>query len=219
MVIPSEDRIHCRGCNATVSFVKYYFLNKRDLADAGIFTRMIDVDVSEDAQNRKVIGRNTLAHVRCSGCKMLIGSKFIAVPEPTENIKVGHFSMDLNELIDWKGVTLFNSLLGIGGATEQAPAGQDGGANEQNADQDGDANERIPMEQDLGANEQNADQDEDANEQVPMEQDLGANEQNAEQDEDANEQVPNEQDVVANEQNANQDEVGGAQRKRRRTSM
>ncbi|PHU15937.1 hypothetical protein BC332_17142 [Capsicum chinense] len=141
MVIPSEDRIHCRGCNATVSFVKYYFLNKRDLADAGIFTRMIDVDVSEDARNRKVIGQNTLAHVRCSGC-----------------------------------------------ATEQAPAGQDGGANEQNADQDGDANEQIPMEQDLGANEQNADQDEDANEQVPIEQDLGANEQNAEQDEDANEQ-------------------------------
>ncbi|WMV26401.1 hypothetical protein MTR67_019786 [Solanum verrucosum] len=113
-----------------------------------------------------------------------------------------------SELSFWNGVSLLHL-----------------GANEQNADQDGDS-----TDQDEDANEQNVDQDGDAStlrfvlllsvatfwNGVPLphfneEQDLGANEQNAHQDgdstdqnEDANKQNAH-QDLGANEENADQD--------------
>ncbi|KAH0758394.1 hypothetical protein KY290_021887 [Solanum tuberosum] len=106
----------------------------------------------------------------------------IEVPRWYEYVREGRFILKLSELSVWNGVSLLHL-----------------GANEQNADQDGDS-----TDQDEDANEQNVDQDGDAStlrfvlllsvatfwNGVPLphlneEQDLGANEQNVHQDGDA----------------------------------
>ncbi|KAF3679911.1 hypothetical protein FXO38_02543 [Capsicum annuum] len=182
------------------------------------------VVVPNNVNYRRVVDGNTLANVYCINCRILLGWELIAVAQPSQYYVVGRFFMRLKQIMYLSGVTLHDSL--FGGANEQAPNQQDGGAidqvggvNEQNHDEDGhnepllrDLNEElglpyelVPDEQVLGGNEQNADRDGNANEQIPTEQDLGANEPNADQDGEFNEQVPNEQDVDVNEQNADLD--------------
>ncbi|KAL3371168.1 hypothetical protein AABB24_007954 [Solanum stoloniferum] len=200
--IPSNERIYCRTCRNPVSHVQDYIWM---VHPGGIFSRVYNVLVSDDVNYH--FG-STLANTYCSQCGTMIGWKFIEVPRWYEYVREGRFILKLSELSFWNGVSLLHL-----------------GANEQNADQDGDS-----TDQDEDANEQNVDQDGDAStlrfvlllsvatfwNGVPLphfneEQDLGANEQNAHQDgdstdqnEDANKQNAH-QDLGANEENADQD--------------
>ncbi|KAG5611916.1 hypothetical protein H5410_023197 [Solanum commersonii] len=145
----------------------------------GIFSTLYNVLVSDDVNYH--FG-STIANTYCGQCGMMIGWKFIEVPRWYEYVREGRFILKLSKLSFWNGVSLLHL-----------------GANEQNADQDGDS-----TDQDEDANEQNVDQDGDASKLrfvlllsvatfwngVPLphlneEQDLGSNEQNVDQDGDA----------------------------------
>ncbi|KAL3339730.1 hypothetical protein AABB24_028378 [Solanum stoloniferum] len=174
--IPSNDSIYCRTCRNPVARVHDFI---RSVHPGGIFSRVYNVLVSDYVNYH--FG-STIAKTYCSQCGTMIGWKFIEVPRWYEYVREGRFILKLSELSFWNGVSLLHL-----------------GANEQNADQDGDS-----TDQDEDANEQIVDQDGDGStlrfvlllsvatfwNGVPLphlneEQDLGANEQNVHQDGDA----------------------------------
>ncbi|KAH0659718.1 hypothetical protein KY289_028466 [Solanum tuberosum] len=168
--IPSVHYLYCRHCRTQVATIH------ADTPTLPILSRL-RVAVREDERYHRVIDGVTVAGTFCVQCRNLLGWKIIAVSQPSSIYSVGEFVMTLNAFISWNNVTSFDLLFGgnndqDGGADEEQDHDQNGGANEQNAEQDGDTNE-----QDLGANVQNADQDGEANEQ-----DLVSNEKNADQD-------------------------------------
>ncbi|PHU15931.1 hypothetical protein BC332_17136 [Capsicum chinense] len=183
----------------------------------GIFRGVFNVEVLQDANALHVVGGNTLADALCVQCGLLLGWRYIAVPQPSMSIRQGRFLMILHRLTYWNNDPLF-PLHDVELEVVEENADQDGGANEQNADQDGGANEQNDDpngganeqndDPDGGANEQNADHDGGASENND-DQDGGANEHNADQDGGANNEQNADQDVGANnEQNA--DHYGGA---------
>ncbi|KAK6792129.1 hypothetical protein RDI58_011210 [Solanum bulbocastanum] len=180
--IPSNDNIYCRTCRNPVarvhdfiySVIMLIFLYTLQVHPGGIFSRVYNVLVSDDVNYH--FG-STIAKTYYSQCGTMIEWKFIEVPRWYKYVREERFISKLN------GVSLLHL-----------------GANEQNADQDGDS-----TDQDENANEQNSIHKivrVDTNEYfcgrsvatfwngVPLphlneEQDLDANEQNVHQDGDA----------------------------------
>ncbi|MCD7457788.1 hypothetical protein HAX54_036180 [Datura stramonium] len=153
--IPSHDCIHCRICRTRVAFIEDYFPNVNDLLSGGFFSKVFNVEVPEDERYHQAVDGKTRANTYCVGCGMLLGWKLIAVPKQSMYIREGGYLMRLHKLIYWNDVTLLTFLMG--GANEQAPNDQDGGANEQDHDQD------------VGTDEEDADQDVGWNKEIDTE--------------------------------------------------
>ncbi|TMW85660.1 hypothetical protein EJD97_022753 [Solanum chilense] len=151
--------IHCRICRTQVGFMRDHLCTSMGY-EVYIFDNVFNVEVPEDKRYQKVLrdGR-TMNDTYCVKCGNLIGWKVIAVDKPWIIIREGVFLMDLHN------VDLTNQE---GGVNEQAAnvqggdANEQGGANEQNDEQQGDANEQG------GENEQNHEQEGDANEDVDL---------------------------------------------------
>ncbi|PHT46774.1 hypothetical protein CQW23_15932 [Capsicum baccatum] len=134
--------ILCCFCETRVSFIEHYLPNAQDLVYGGYFNKVFHVVVPNNVNYRRVVDGNTLANVYCINCRILLGWELIAVAQPSQYYVVGRFFMRLKQIMYLSGVTLHDSL--FGGANEQAPNEQDGGAidqvggvNEQNHDEDG----------------------------------------------------------------------------------
>ncbi|XP_015073201.2 uncharacterized protein DDB_G0290685-like [Solanum pennellii] len=145
----SIDSIYCRMCRNPVARVQDYISRVRR---AGVFSRVYNVVVSNDHENFHF--GSIIADTYCGQCRMLIGWEYIQVPLWFV-VRDGRFVLFLSGLCYWDGVPLLH-------LNEE----QDLGANEENADQDGDAHEQNDAnEQDVGVNEENTDQDGDATDQ------------------------------------------------------
>ncbi|KAM3374073.1 hypothetical protein P3S68_012787 [Capsicum galapagoense] len=203
------DWIRCRRCRNPVVHIGNYLQPEKVQAvlPVGIFRGVFNVEVLQDANALHVVGGNTLADALCVQCGLLLGWRYIAVPQPSMSIRQGRFLMILHRLTYWNNDPLF-PLHDVELEVVEENADQDGGANEQNDDPDGGANEQN-ADHDGGANENNADQDGGANSEQNADQDGGANnEQNADQDVGANNEQNADHYGGANEQNADHD--GGA---------
>ncbi|KAF3679920.1 hypothetical protein FXO38_02552 [Capsicum annuum] len=148
----------------------------------GIFRGVFNVEVLQDANALHVVGGNTLADALCVQCGLLLGWRYIAVPQPSMSIRQGRFLMILHRLTYWNNDPLF-PLHDVELEVVEENADQDGGANEHNDDQDGGANSEQNADQDVGVNnEQNADHYGGANNEQNADHYGGANEQNADHD-------------------------------------
>ncbi|TMW81555.1 hypothetical protein EJD97_008983, partial [Solanum chilense] len=145
----SNDSIYCCMCRNPVARVQDYISRVRL---AGVFSRVYNVVVSNDHENFHF--GSIIADTYCGQCRMLIGWEYIEVPLWFV-VRDGRFVLFLSGLCYWDGVPLLH-------LNEE----EDLGANEENADQDGDAHEQNDAnEQDVGVNEENTDKDGDATDQ------------------------------------------------------
>ncbi|PHT31875.1 hypothetical protein CQW23_28212 [Capsicum baccatum] len=113
-----------------------------------------DEQVPNEQDQREILSPDC---IHCRICKTQVAFvedcvPDIAVSQPSWHFREGRFYMRFDKLIYWNNVTLLQFLFGIGGANEQAPDDQAGGADEQDHDQDVGTNEQD-HDQDVGANE------------------------------------------------------------------
>ncbi|XP_010322954.1 protein yippee-like At3g08990 [Solanum lycopersicum] len=132
--IPSVRNFYCRHCATQVATLH---ANTQTLP---ILSRL-RIAVVDDERHYRVIDGMTVAEIFCVRCRNLLGWKIIAVSQPSSVYSVGEFVMRLNTFISNNNVTSSDLLVGgnndqDGGADEEQDHDQNGGANEQNADQD-----------------------------------------------------------------------------------
>ncbi|KAM3231902.1 hypothetical protein P3L10_017261 [Capsicum annuum] len=176
------DWIRCRRCRNPVVHIGNYLQPVQAVLPVGIFRGVFNVEVLQDANALHVVGGNTLADALCVQCGLLLGWRYIAVPQPSMSIRQGRFLMILHRLTYWNNDPLF-PLHDVELEVVEENADQDGGANEHNDDQDGGANSEQNADQDVGVNnEQNADHYGGANNEQNADHYGGANEQNADHD-------------------------------------
>ncbi|XP_015079557.2 protein yippee-like At3g08990 [Solanum pennellii] len=133
--------IHCRICKTQVGFMRDHLCTSMGY-EVYIFDNVFNVEVPEDKRYQKVEkdGR-TMNDTYCVKCGNLIGWKVIAVDKPWIIVREGVFLMDIHNV----------DLTNQGGVNEQAAnvqegdANEQGGANEQNDEQEGDANEDVDL--------------------------------------------------------------------------
>ncbi|XP_055832213.1 uncharacterized protein LOC129901118 [Solanum dulcamara] len=161
-----RDYIYCSNCEARIAHVKDYIPNVHDLDYGGYFNRVFNVVVLDQPKFYQQEDGNILTRLNtyCDQCNVLLGWRLRDATLRSEYFITGRFFMRLDKLMYQNRVTLHNSL--FGGEKGQDHV-QDGGANDQpllyfNEEQVGDANEEGPNDENGGANEQSADQDGDA---------------------------------------------------------
>ncbi|XP_028056312.1 protein yippee-like F37A8.5 isoform X3 [Camellia sinensis] len=105
--IPNARFFLCRQCNTHIALNEDFMIRIPDIMiNAGIFEEVVNVDVAGKAHYRMQC-TDTVADVNCSGCRKLLGWKYIEVPkEEAIFLKAGTFLLHLNMLLKWNGTNM-----------------------------------------------------------------------------------------------------------------
>ncbi|CAL5388619.1 unnamed protein product [Camellia sinensis] len=101
---PDDIFYLCRQCRTHLALTEE-FVSKDIVMEAAILENVKNVDVA-GPEHYRMERANTVADVNCTGCRSLLGWKFVEVPEENDVVMTGRFLLYLNKLLKWDGKTI-----------------------------------------------------------------------------------------------------------------
>ncbi|XP_057484385.1 uncharacterized protein LOC130770808 isoform X1 [Actinidia eriantha] len=92
----------CRQCRAHIALAGEHVFTDI-MIDVAVFRNTVNVDIEDDPRHYKMSGNRTVADASCTRCMMVLGFKFVEVPDADAIVQVRRFLLYLKKLLVWDG--------------------------------------------------------------------------------------------------------------------